>query len=175
MNEFKEAIARAVALCWAMPKQGELSVGYAVKSWEVVLGRCGATPDEIEEAAVKVLETLNWFPSPAQVVEFVRKVRADRYEAKEKIGVMRADGRLGLVDRNSPEGQAELAKRELTALPEEVAAGETTLKSKLNELAVKFAEPLQKPEKEYAVREMVNDPEGEDVARAMIAAQLAEL
>lgn len=131
----------------------------------------------------EVTLALNWlmankpeFPDIADVLDRVRRKRSKDYSRlmDDNIAIERSPGVIGIVPINSPEGQAEIARREQVALPEDISNGEAVLKSKLNELAVKFAEPLKR-EKEYAVREFVEDSEGEAEARAKILAQVSEL
>lgn len=160
-----------------LPSNVKVSPEIRITAYTLALQGQGLQASDFDEILARGLREWKFYPTPAEILDMWGRIRAKRYRAlmADSVGIEGPDGRIRIVPMNSPEGQVERAKREQTALPEEVAAGETALKSKLNELAVKFAEPLKKPEKEYEVRELVDDPDGVEDARAMIAAQVAEL
>lgn len=126
----------------------------------------------------EMVGSLNWlmankpeFPDIADVLSRVNHHRSKQYALLmvDNIGI-EVDGRLSIVARSSPEGQAEIARREQECLPDP-----SEMKQRMEELMSRFETEVVPQKKIREVRELVSDPEGEDQARRNLAEQVKSL
>lgn len=126
---------------------------------------------------VEMVGALNWlmahkpeFPDIADVLSRVNHHRSKQYALLmvDNIGI-EVEGRLSIVSRTSPEGQAEIARREMDCLPD------PNLKERMVELLERFETEVVPLKKIREIQEFKNDPEGEKEARRKLADQVKSL
>lgn len=149
----------------------DISKQIRITAYTAALQGEGLSEVELDRILTEGLKRWKFYPTPAEILDVMRSLRYKDYRKVmvDNIAIERSPGVIGIVSRNSPEGMAELERREQEALPspEDLAVIQSNLKVQLEKMNLEF--PATK--KIYEERKPVIDPVGEAEARAQIEAQ----
>lgn len=133
------------------------------------------TQSEVTTALDWLMANKPEFPDIADVLERVRRKRSKDYARlmEENIAIERSPGVIGIVARNSPEGMAELAAREVQSLPspDEMEFSKASLKASMEKLGEEF----ERRKREYVEPVFVEDEAGKIEAKKQMMKQVEGL
>jgi hypothetical protein len=97
-----------------LPSAVKVSAQIRVTAYTAALSGHKITGADLSEILNRGLQEWTFYPAPAEILSLWRDIQAERYSVlmADNVGILGADGRLKIVAKSSPEGQAEIARLE---------------------------------------------------------------